>query len=392
MMTSDVNYSWDEVTGLCSSLGKNIGVAIDALAEGVVIFGAGAQGRFAINYLREKGIKIICLADNNPDKQGTLFDDIPVLPPQDASVTSAPIVLIAVRQYLAPLFLQLDELGIVSMSFAAFFVVSNMDRITHVRNNLLSDDRSRLIYDGILKTMLTGDNSSCAAVMEGNQYFALPEFVNIGNDHFVDAGAYVGDTVEKFIWSNSGVFTQIYAFEPGETQLTAMKQRVNRLCREWAIPKSAIICENAGLADKNKSLTISVSNVLANTSLNYDSLGNGTQAGNIFCYSLDNYLAGRPATFIKADIEGMELAMLHGAKETIRQYKPKMALSIYHNPAHLFEVAEYVNSLAPEYSMAVRHHSPIFAESVLYCWVPQEKFSYSANVQARFGSKGVLDE
>lgn len=83
--------------------------------------------------------------------------------------------------------------------------------------------------------------------MEGNQYFALPEFVNIGNDHFVDAGAYVGDTLEKFIWTNSGIFMKVYAFEPGEIQLTAMKHRVERLCREWAIPKSAIICENAGL-------------------------------------------------------------------------------------------------------------------------------------------------
>lgn len=373
MMTNDTNDSWNEVTELCSSLGKNMTVALDTLTEGVVIFGAGTQGRFAINYLKTKGVNILSLADNNPDKQGTLLDDISVVPPHDSSVTSAPIVLIAVRQAFVPMFRQLEELGIVSMSFDAFFVISNMDRITHVRNNLLKDDRSQLSYDGILKTMLTGDNSYCASVMEGNQYFALPEFVNIGNDYFVDAGAYVGDTVEKFIWMTSGIFMQIYAFEPGETQLAAMKHRVDRLCREWAIPKSAIICENAGLADQNKALTLSMSNVLADTSLKYDSLGNDTQTGNIFCYSLDNYLAGRPATFIKADIEGMELAMLHGAKETIRQYKPKMALSIYHNPAQLFEIAEYVNVLVPEYCMAVRHHSPVFAESVLYCWVPYGK-------------------
>jgi hypothetical protein len=113
-----------------------------------------------------------------------------------------------------------------------------------------------------------------------------------------------------------------------------------------------------------------MSNVLANTSLNNDCPGIDNQASNICCFSLDNYLAGRPATFIKADIEGMELAMLNGAKETIRKYKPKMALSIYHNPAHLFEIAEYVNFLAPEYRMAVRQHSPVFAESVLYCWIP----------------------
>lgn len=115
-----------------------------------------------------------------------------------------------------------------------------------------------------------------------------------------------------------------------------------------------------------------MSNVLANASFHIDCHGNASGGGDIPCYSLDNYLNGRPAIFIKTDIKGMELAMLIGAKETIRKYKPKMALSIYHNPAHLFEIAEYVNDLIHDYYRAVRHHSPIFAESVLYCWMPQE--------------------
>ncbi len=372
MIHDEVTESWKEVSELCAGLEKNIAAVMDTVAEGIVIFGAGTQGRVATRYLKKHGMNIRCFTDNDPDKQGTLIDDIPVVPPHDPAVTSAPIVLITARLDVLPACRQLDELEIDNLLFDSFFVVSNMDRISHVRNNLLSDDRSRLSYDAILKTMLTGDNSYCASVMEGNQYFALPEFVNIGNDHFVDAGAYVGDTLEKFIWTNSGIFMKIYAFEPGEPQLTAMKHRVERLCREWGILKSAIICENAGLADKNRALTINKSNVLANTSLNNDCIGDDKQVGNICCYSLDNYLAGRPATFIKADIEGMELAMLHGAKETILKYKPKMALSIYHNPADIIEIAEYVNCLTPEYRMAVRHHSPVYAESVLYCWVPQE--------------------
>lgn len=353
-----------------SGVAKNSSKVGHAAAEAVVIFGAGTQGRFANRYLRNHGVSVCCFADNDPDKQGTLVDNIPVVSPQDPAIASAPVVLIATRHAVLPVHQQLDKMNIDNLSFDAFFVAGNLDRIAHVRNDLLQDDRSRLSYDGILKTMLTGDNSYCALVMEGNQYFALPEFVNIGNDHFVDAGAYVGDTIEKFIWMCSGVFEQIYAFEPGGPQLSAMKHRVERLRREWAISESAIICENAGLADKNETLPMSLANVLANTSIDGDGFSDDKQIGNIRCYSLDNYLAGRPATFIKADIEGMELAMLHGAKETIRRYKPKMALSIYHNPTHLFEIAEYVNWLDPEYRMALRQHSTIFAESVLYCWVP----------------------
>ena len=372
MIRDKVADSWKEIAALSAGMAKTFALTETGLAHGVVIFGAGPHGHAAARYLKKIGARVLCFADNDPVKQGTLLGGIRVVPPQDLSAASVQTVLIAIRHDSLPVRRQLNNLEIDSLSFDAFFVLKNIDRFAHVRNNFLGDPRSQLSYDGILKTILTGDISYCASVMEGNQYFALPEFVNIENDHFVDAGAYVGDTVEKFIWTNSGVFTQIYAFEPGELQLNAMKYRVERLCREWGIQKSAIICENAGLADKNKTLSISRANVLANTSLNYDSFRSDKQLGNIFCYSLDNYLAGRPATFIKADVEGMELAMLHGAKKTIRQCKPKMALSIYHNPAHLFEIAEYVNCLVPEYRMAVRQHSPIFAESVLYCWVPKE--------------------
>lgn len=370
MIHERTGESWKEVIKLCADLEKSVAAVMEAESESVVIFGAGAQGRVVARYLKKLGIKFRCFADNDPDKQETLIGGKPVVPPNDTAVVSAPIVLIATRNAALSIRRQLDEFQTLGLSFDAFFAVNNMERLSHVRNDLLCDDRSRLSYDAILKTMLTGKNSYCASVAEGNQYFALPEFINIGNDHFVDAGAYVGDTLEKFIWTTSGVFMKIYAFEPGEPQFKAMKHRVERLCKEWAVPGSAIICENAGLADKNGSLTITQSSVHANMSLSKDYPEKENQPGTIFCHSLDKYLAGRPATFIKADIEGMELDMLRGAEETIRRHNPKMALSIYHNPAHLFEIAEYVSSLTPEYRMAVRQHSHVFAESVLYCWIP----------------------
>jgi FkbM family methyltransferase len=370
MTDPDTAGSWEEVIRLGEGLKENIAALKNAANKEIVIFGAGRQGKSALQYLKKEGVSVSFFIDNNPEKHGTMLDGIPVVSPADGRVTSASIILIANRGAFPSIRRQLDESRALSLSFDAFFAVDNIDRILNVRNNLLYDPRSRLIYDAILKTMITGDNIYCSSVMEGNQYFAIPEFANIGNDHFVDAGAYVGDTTEKFIWISSGVFSKIYAFEPGERQLTAMKHRAERLCREWAIPESSIVCENAGLSDKNGHLGVNTSSgLLANTSLNNDCSGDDKRPGNVFCCSLDNYLAGRPATFIKADIEGMEMAMLYGAKKTIREFKPKMALSIYHNPFHLVEIPEYVNLISPEYRMAVRHHSPIFAESVLYCWI-----------------------
>jgi FkbM family methyltransferase len=371
MIRDEVAESWKEITALCASLEKSVAFAERCLTQGAVLFGAGPHGRAAARFLRKRGARVLCFADNDPVKQGTLIESIRVVSPRDSSVTQAPIVLIAARHAVRPVRRQLDEMSINSLSFDAFFAAENMPRIAHVRNELLRDDRSRLSYDGIIKAMLTGDKIFCASVMEGNQYFALPEFVNIGSDHFVDAGAYVGDTVEKFIFANNGVFNEIYAFEPGLPQLAALRRRVQRLRAEWAIPESKITCEHAGLSDEDKEMRISLTpGMLQCTSIGGHTPGEeAEEAGTVWVRSLDRYLAGRPATFIKADIEGMEMAMLRGARETIRKFRPKMAISIYHEPLDLFEIAELIISIVPEYQMAVRHHAPVLMDSVLYCWI-----------------------
>jgi FkbM family methyltransferase len=373
MSPDEVAESWKEITALCANLEKSIAVAERCLHQGAVLFGAGPHGHAAARYLRKKGVRVLCIADNDPAKQGTFIEDIHVVSPRNRSVVSAPMVIVTARHAVRPVRRQLDEMGIASLSFDAFFAAQHMPRIAHVRDELLRDDRSRLNYDGIVKSMLTGDKIFCASVMEGNQYFALPEFVNIGTDHFVDAGAYVGDTVEKFIFANNGVFNQIYAFEPGLPQLTALRRRVQRLSSEWAIPESKITCEHAGLSDEDKEMRISLTPGMPQcTSIGGHTPGEDAEAaGAVRVRSLDRYLAGRPATFIKADIEGMEMAMLRGAMETIRKFRPKMAISIYHEPLDLFEIAELIISIVPDYQMAVRHHAPVLMDSVLYCWIKE---------------------
>ena len=89
--------------------------------------------------------------------------------------------------------------------------------------------------------------------------------------------------------------------------------------------------------------------------------------------SVDEYLdTSSPITFLKADIEGEELNMLKGAENTIKKYKPKMAISVYHRPDDLFSIFEYIKKLVPEYAFFLRHHSISFDETVLYCWVDKQ--------------------
>jgi hypothetical protein len=137
------------------------------------------------------------------------------------------------------------------------------------------------------------------------------------------------------------------------------------LAREWAIDRDRFTCENAGTG-----LTDSVGKYQGNVNLSSGSISsNEEQTGNVSIYSLDSYLQGNPVTLIKADIEGMELDMLKGARQIIIEQRPKLAICIYHTPWDYFEIPLYIKSLVPEYHLAIRHHYTGLNETVLYAWV-----------------------
>nr|WP_249116994.1 FkbM family methyltransferase [Ciceribacter sp. L1K23] len=212
--------------------------------------------------------------------------------------------------------------------------------------------------------MLTGDHAPLEEVLERDQYFCLPRFAGAAKEIYVDAGAYVGDSVERFIWANAGVFQKIYAFEPSPRQFDALEARGRRLRQEWALDEDVIQLNRAGLGDQAAIMAgATASGQLQSMSLHPSS------EGDVVTVSLDEYLAGAPATFIKADVEGMEMALLAGAAKTIAVCRPKLAICVYHYPSDLPAISGYIRSLVPDYKFALRHHSPQLMETVLYCWV-----------------------
>ena len=74
----------------------------------------------------------------------------------------------------------------------------------------------------------------------------------------------------------------------------------------------------------------------------------------------------RRVDFVKMDIEGSELAALQGAEKTIRQFKPKLAISIYHKFGDFFEIPLYLQSLNLGYRFYLGHYTIYTEETVLY--------------------------
>ncbi len=70
--------------------------------------------------------------------------------------------------------------------------------------------------------------------------------------------------------------------------------------------------------------------------------------------------------FIKMDIEGSELAALKGAEQSIKRWRPRLALSLYHRPEDLFSIPLWIASLNCGYRFYLDHYSIHHEETVLY--------------------------
>jgi FkbM family methyltransferase len=70
--------------------------------------------------------------------------------------------------------------------------------------------------------------------------------------------------------------------------------------------------------------------------------------------------------FIKMDIEGAEQYALKGAQKTLRQFKPQLAISIYHNMNDFSHMAHLINDLNLGYKFYLDHFTIHHEETVLY--------------------------
>ncbi len=371
-MNVEVNqYTAEQVEKLINQMTPVIARIEQDFVQGVVIYGAGFVGTWASSYLQSEGVNISHYIDRDTKKNGQLINGIPVVLPEPEVLQSVSSMFIAARHAVQQVEQSFSEYSFNTISFDGYFVAKNYSRLSAIRDDYLEDERSVETFNALLVAMLTGELASCKAVMEKDMYFGLPEFSGNFEDTFVDDGAFTGDTVERFIWENLGTFKHIYAFEPGWKQFKAMQVRMKRLTEEWAIPAGSVSLEKAGLSSSAGRMTCTfVDDSPLRHGLTEDTdnqIIDETISSEV--YTLDSYLDGRPVSFIKADVEGMEMALLHGAQQTIRQYKPKMALCVYHYPCDLYEIAEFVRSLVPEYTFRLRQHVQIFGDFVLYCHV-----------------------
>jgi len=70
--------------------------------------------------------------------------------------------------------------------------------------------------------------------------------------------------------------------------------------------------------------------------------------------------------YIKMDIEGAELNSLKGAEETLRTFKPRLAVSVYHRDNDFIEIPAYLDRLGLGYEFFLDHFTIYGEETILF--------------------------
>ena len=184
----------------------------------------------------------------------------------------------------------------------------------------------------------------------GTQYFDLAELALGKDEAFADVGALDGETSRFFLNHFGG---RVCLFEPNPDQFAMTRERLGENDNVDYYP--------CGLYDRDGTVRFSPNPEDSGTA-------RVSEQGEleVKVARLDSVLAGKRVTFIKMDIEGSELAALHGAAETIRTQKPRLAICVYHKPEDMWEIPSYILSLNSDYKLYFRHYSITDTETVLY--------------------------
>lgn len=185
------------------------------------------------------------------------------------------------------------------------------------------------------------------------QYFDLPDLYCVEDEVFADVGSFDGNSALCFAKWTKDKYKHIYSFEPDMNNIT----RVNESLATLIANNRATVIKK-GLWSETAELSF-----VAEGTIN-SCIGKGENK--IHVVSLDTLDFADEITFIKMDIEGAEKRAIEGAKEILRNHKPKLAICIYHKPEDVFEIPQLILKYQPNYKFYIRHYTLGPSDTVLY--------------------------
>lgn len=328
----------------------------------LVIFGIGEMGIANAQFCRDNEITITCFCDSHIKGIVNEFS-LPILSPGDIwkKYKNANIVISSATFY--------DDIldACFSLGFTSDNIVDDfpqqLGRISlkelevHLEGykwayDYFQDEQSKEIILARIKGLLFGKNMKRS---NSKQYFEEGLIELCEQEILVDAGGYIGDTIEDYISVMGDNYKHIYTFEPDEKNRKILAKKFGENKKISIVPKGLWNEETKLLFTKNgpcgSFINASGEDVIPVTALDV-----------YFSQCVPEDLP----TYIKMDIEGAEKELLLGAESLIRKYKPKLAVCVYHKLQDIYELTQLLHQYNPNYKMYLRHYTRNVFDTVLY--------------------------
>ncbi|HEX7873692.1 MAG TPA: FkbM family methyltransferase [Sphingobium sp.] len=366
-------------------LGEIVGGACHAMPQPprfpLTLYGGGDLGRLARDYFQALGQGIDLVVDRNAAalRSDPFWQGVRIAPPDEVSAEAkqaAQLVLCVATAPYKPLEADLAADG--WRDIIPFYDIAESQRHRHPLSNgwfaapldEMEQARVATVLDGwdddmsrahhlqflawrLLREEWTFDG---APVTRDDRFF-IPEVMAhaAGFRVFVDAGAHHGNVTRTF----AGLcpdFTSIVAIEPDAENVAVFQHKVP-----------------SDVADRITLLPVALGADTAEQSfhrgLGYASQFSGTGQDRMQAVPLDSL--NLAPDFVKLHLEGAEHDALWGARQTIRDHRPVLAVTTYHNADGLWRTPAMMMAL-DDYRCIMRLHSWCGTGAVVYAF-PREK-------------------
>jgi FkbM family methyltransferase len=266
----------------------------------------------------------------------------------------------------------------------------NHASIVRARNQL-GDEVSREIFDQILRIYQNKKGEWILSRPTQELHFPPDLSHKIDYSCVVRCGVAL-DEIEDLLSQQIHVVKELICFEPDVVKFEQIKltyldalidtpKSVNSTIKtQLSIYPNAVYSTNAELDFLS---TTTQSKLIINQALSAkyspDSSSFGSRIsihGNakVNAVSLDVALKGKVPTFIVADAEGAELEILKGARECIKQFRPALAIALYHRMTHLWEIINHLEQTTEGYEFYLRNYTGFLYETFLYALPVKQQY------------------
>lgn len=355
---------------------------IGGLDNSFLLFGAGHLGRKTLKTLKNIGKVPLAFIDNNPALWGTQINGAEVISPKEASTRYDPSTVGIITTIwcgeatdkmsdrIKPLqdlgFQKIALFGHLAWKFQDEFlphycldlptkIIQAKDQVINAFD-LLSDDKSRELYVNHIQWRLFLDYDLLPPPSSYEIYFDNHFSGAFNSEVLYDIGAFTGDSIEGFLKTSRGKgYSEIHSFEPSPNNFNILKEYIESLPN----PENRIFAHQLALGDVIGSIQVE------------SEYGPASRVGlgdiDVPVSTIDEFSkTHQPPTFIKIDIEGFEPNCLLGAKNTISQTAPVVAVCVYHLQSHIWEILLQLNSYYPNYHFSLCPHLADGWDLVLY--------------------------